>query len=310
MLHIQKRFLIFISLTFIALFSFFSSNFADITDKTHPLVLVSVSPHKFFLKKIAGDTIDIMAVVPAGSSAHTYEPSSREMLKASKADIWFYIGESFEKKALQALQSHHPELIAIDLREGLNLIEGNCRGECMGYHAHHTNEKNSNAHQHAGLDLHIWLSARMAKQQAKTMANALLSRYPQHTQFYQENLNKFLKELDDLDNEIQNIMKSATQNHILVAHPAYGYFCRDYNLVQIPIEVEGKDPTSKQMTHLLQQAKDLNLKTIFVQKEYPNKGAKLVASALNGKLVTLEPYSEDYFNAMINIANGFAKENP
>jgi ABC-type Zn uptake system ZnuABC Zn-binding protein ZnuA len=72
-----------------------------------PTILVSVAPYKLFVEKIAGDTIDVNLMVPAGASAHTYEPTPRQMIAAGKAVAWFTIGESFEGRAIPALKARH-----------------------------------------------------------------------------------------------------------------------------------------------------------------------------------------------------------
>jgi zinc transport system substrate-binding protein len=73
------------------------------------------------------------------------------------------------------------------------------------------------------------------------------------------------------------------------------------------IEFEGKDPTPQQLTKVLRQAREENIKTIFIQKQYNNKGAKLIARELNAKIVMLDPYAEDYMTSMREIAQAFAK---
>lgn len=256
------------------------------------MVLVSVAPHKFFVEKIAKESIEVNLMVPAGASSHTYEPTPRQMIAAGRAKIWFVIGEPFENRAIQALTSHHPELKIIDLKKGVDLIyaEGH-KGCCPG-----------------GVDLHFWLSPRQAQIQAKTIAESLMEAFPKKAPFYQANLQSFLKELQEIDQEISTILNSPQNRSILVSHPAYGYFCRDYHLQQFAIEVEGKDPAPQQMTKLLQKAKQNCIKTIFIQKQYNNKAAILVAEVLNARLVTLDPYSENYFTTLREIAHAFARQ--
>jgi zinc transport system substrate-binding protein len=271
------------------------SCFLIAVDKPAPYILVSIAPHKLFVEKIAKGTVQVYLMVPAGASAHTYEPTPRQMLTASNADIWFRIGESFENRAIQALKSHHPDLEIVDLRQGLDLIQ------------------TDHAHGHRGCcsgstDLHFWLSARQAQIQAQTIAEALIKAYPEHTELYRTNLQVVQQELQELDQDIRAILTPLKNRHILVSHPAYAYFCRDYALEQHAIEVEGKDPTPQQMTKLLNLAKQLQLSTIFIQMQYNNKAAKLVADTLGAKLVVLDPYAEHYFTSMREIAHAFANE--
>ncbi len=262
-------------------------------------VLVTVAPHKHFVEKIAGDTLKVMLMVPTGYSSHTFEPSPKQMLYASKADIWFRLGESFEKKAITALQSHNQHINSIDMRNGLSLVGSQC------HHTHDHSHNRTHLHEHA-QDLHYWLSPRLAKQQAITIAAALSTQYPEHSERYAQALEKLLGELTALDQDIAAILEKPHNPYILVSHPAYAYFCRDYHLKQLSIEFEGRDPTPYQLTLLLNQAKNYSIRKIFVQKQYSNKGAILVGKKIDAEVITLEPYDENYFTSMRQIAQNFA----
>lgn len=257
-----------------------------------PHVLVSVAPHKFFVEKIAGDTVSIGLMVPAGASSHTYEPTPKQTLAASKADIWFTIGETFEARAGRSLVAHNPNLNLVDLRQGVDMITADPLSGACCCHAN-------------CQDLHIWLSARQGQIQARTIAETLVNRYPQHAERYQRALEVFIKELQELDAQITNILKPLKNRTILVSHPAYAYFCRDYDLEQLSIEFEGKDPTPLQLTNVLNKARAAHTKKVYIQAQYNSKGAKLIAKELGADVVMLDPYSEDYINTMLKIAKQF-----
>lgn len=276
-----------------------AANFAEGPEKL-PYVLVTIAPDKFFVDKIAGGTVQVELMVPAGASAHTFEPSPKQVLKASQADIWFQIGEGFEPKATRALQSHNTNLTIVDLRQGLDLISSQPGDEGYCHCCQHA--------QNSCIDPHFWLSARQAKIQAITIADALSTRYPQHQQLYQEKLKIFTAELDALDKEIVDILKPLQKRFMMVSHPAYAYFCRDYQLKQLSIEFEGRDPTPKQLTKILQAARQYGIAKIFIQAQYSSKGAKLIAREIGAEVITLDPYAEQYYESMLNIARNVAKQ--
>lgn len=280
-------------LPIICLLAFALSSFALSASEPSHHVLVSVSPHKYFVEKIAGDTVTVGLMVPAGASAHTFEPTPKQMIEASKADIWFRIGESFETRAVNALKYHHPEMDVVDLRQGMDMISADPHSGCCCCHAN-------------SQDLHIWLSARQAKIQADTIAKTLIRHYPEHAQRYQTALEAYTKELDALDAQIATILQPLSNRIILVSHPAYAYFCRDYQLSQHSIEFEGKDPTPLQLNNTLIKAREAKIDRVLIQAQYSSKGAKLIAKELGAKVVMLDPYSEDYINSMLEIARQIA----
>lgn len=260
-----------------------------------PYVLVSIAPHKYVVEKIAGDTVQVGLLVPAGASAHTYEPTPKQMLMASQALVWFRIGEGFENRALQTLKGHNSQMVISDLRSGVSMIEGDTHSGCAHCHAN-------------GQDLHIWLSPRQLKIQAKTITDVLSERYPENKSKYTEAFLQFSQELDDLDQEIAAILRPLKGRLILVSHPAYAYFCRDYGLKQASIEFEGKDPTPQQMNKILNLARAANIKKIFIQAQYNNKGARLFAKELGAEVVMLDPYAENVKASMLEIAHNFANQ--
>lgn len=256
-----------------------------------PTVLVSVAPHKFFVERIAGDSVKVKLIVPQGVSSHTYEPSMRQMIGVSSAKIWFFIGESFELKALAAFKSYGSPMEFVDLKQNLPLIQDSALNHtCCS----------------ASCDLHFWLSPRLAKIQAKTISEALSAKFPSFASLYQKNCLDFQNELDRLDEQLKNILKECKNKMIVVSHPAYAYFCKDYDLKQHSIEVEGRDPSSKQVSQLIAETKEAGVRVIFVQKQYNHKAAKLIAEGIGARLITLDPYSEAYFASMNEIAHAFA----
>ena len=145
-------------------------------------------------------------------------------------------------------------------------------------------------------DTHIWLSPRLAKIQVTTIKEALQEKYPENTTLYENNYAIFIEKLDLIDQELAALFKEAKERAILVSHPAFGYLCLDYNMQQLSIEVEGKDPSAKQLTNLLNKVRALCLTRVFTQEQYQNKGAHLIAKEIKAEIYTVDPYSGDFLN--------------
>jgi len=254
-------------------------------------VLVTVAPHQGFVERIAGDQVKAVLVVPEGASSHTYEPSPRQMLGLSQSDAWFQLGETFEPRAAKALLMQNPQMRLIDMRQDVNLIKDVA---CACAH-------------HASNDPHYWLSPKEAKIQAQTITKILAELYPEKASLFENNLNGLLQELTDLDHELSAILEPLKTRVVMVAHPAYAYLARDYGLTQLSIETEGRDPTPRQLTNILEKAQCLKVTKLFTQKQYSDKGARLIAKQLNIKIVVLDPYAKDYFSAMRYIGKQFAE---
>ena len=256
-------------------------------------VLVSVAPYVTIVQELAGNEVEVELMVPPGISGHSFEPSPKQIMEASRAALWFCIGESFEPKAVKAITAQNPDFIVVDLRQGLNLTAHEHTGSCN--------------HHYGSYDPHIWMSPQMMQVQVHTMATALCTTFPELEAVVQKNRAIMLEKLQELDVFIKKTLATRKKNVILVAHPAYGYLCEEVGITQQSIEIEGKDPTPQQLMRIIDRARKENIHVIFVQNEYPNKGARLIAEEIDAEIVILNPYDKNYFNSMRTIAQEFAK---
>ncbi len=256
------------------------------------LALVSVAPYVEMVDTLTDKQVKVQLLVPAGFSSHTYEPTPKEIINATKASIWFTIGELFEERVALALKSENPKLVIVDLREGLSLMGG------------HTHEGSDHI---CSQDTHIWMSPKMMVHEVKAMAKGLKEVFSDLKETIDKNEPKLIAMLEALNSEITATLTPAKGKTIFVSHPAYGYFCREYGLHEESIEFEGKDPTPKQLYNLINEAKNDKVQTIFIQKQYSTKAADLIAKEIGAKLVLLDPYSEHYFESMRFIAKSIAE---
>ena len=88
-----------------------------------------------------------------------------------------------------------------------------------------TVEPSTDISQEAGaVDPHTWLDPRLAKIQAKTIADTLIQIDPDHGAIYEENLKKFQADLDKMDDKLRSSLAPVKGKSFFVFHPAFGYF--------------------------------------------------------------------------------------
>ena len=304
----KSLFLLFISLVF---------SFAK------PLVSVSIPPQKYFVEKIAASTLDINVIIPAGTDEHNFDFKPATMKKLEKSDIYFTIGLEFERVFADKFQSNFANLQVIDTGKDLrNLVTSHTHSKDehdehhnhAGHdeHAHSKDEyhahKHSNSHEtHSEKDPHIWLDPILVKIQASTIAKALIAKYPQNKALYEANLAQFQAELDALNAEISALFEKSKNKKFIIYHPSLAYFAARYHLVQIPVEIEGKEPKTKDLQRLISVAKKENIKTIFVQKGFSQNAAKSLAKELKASVVELNHLSDDYSKNLLEIAKKIAQ---
>ena len=77
--------------------------------------------------------------------------------------------------------------------------------------------------------------------------------------------------------------------------------------MQIPVEIEGKEPKTKDLQRLISVAKKEKIKTIFVQKGFSQNAAKSLAKELKASVVELNHLSDDYSKNLLEIAKKIAQ---
>lgn len=294
----MKRFFVKISSIALLLGLFACGNTQKAAPKMgKPTVLVSIAPYAYFVEQIAKDAVDIELLVPQGADPHTYEPTPKQVSAAHQAKLWVRIGDPFEEKILKVLQKQNANLRTIQMWEELPLIQ-------MQEHDHNCDHSSGHAHSHSdeALDKHVWLSARLAKIQAERIERELALLFPEARATFENNLNIFLTQLAALDAEMTTLLSPLKGKALLVSHPAFGYFCQDYQLTQVAIEGEGKEALPQKVAETLKDASSLDARCVITQGQYSTKAAELVAKKLGLSIFSIDPYARDYFENLRTLA--------
>lgn len=143
---------------------------------------------------------------------------------------------------------------------------------------------------------------------AKTIAQELSARYPEKTAEYEANLAQFTRELSDLHTELSDKFSHLTQRRFLVFHPSWGYFASEFGLQQIPIEIQGKEPTTREMVKIIDFARQHDIRVIFVQKQFSKAMAESVAQSIAGSVVSIDPLAEDFMTNLRQIGTIISQE--
>jgi len=263
-------------------------------------VFVSILPQKFFVEKVGGEHVKVNVMVQPGQSPTTYEPTPQQLLMLANTKLYFSIGVPFEKAWLDKLQAENPQMQIVDTRTGIELRE-------MDSFFH---EENDDDHHHdAGmLDPHIWLSPQLVKTQVHTITTALKTVDQSNSELYEANSQKLLASLDVLSETIRETFQKNEIKNFMVFHPSWGYFADEFDLQQIPIEIEGKEPNARELSQLIESAKLQGIKTIFVQSQISTRQTHAIADAIGGKVVSIDPLAENYIINLQGIAETISQE--
>lgn len=254
-------------------------------------VAVSILPQAHFVERVGGERVRAVVLVGPGQSPHAYEPTPKQVAELAGARAYFTIGVEFERGLLPRLRSSFPKLRVVDTRTGVPLrtmTGAEAVAECDHGHDH-------GRHDHQGTpDPHIWLSPRLVKIQAQTICDALADLDPAGAETYRRNLAAFQTDLDRLQDLLEVALAGLKGREVFVFHPAFGYFLDEFGLKQVPVEIEGKEPTARQLATVIERAKAAGVRVIFVQPQFSRKSAEAVAEAIGGVVVPLDPLARDF----------------
>ncbi len=259
-------------------------------------VLVSVMPQKYFVEKIAGDLVEITVLIPPGASPTAYEISPSDMRRISEADVWFTIGLQRETTWISDFSSLNEELLIVSTIEGVQRLPVGRYG-IPGVQA---------SHEHSDLDPHVWLSPELVGLQAMTVCEALSGIDQENTTVYSTNLDLFLREVSDLQNEIHELLDPFAGEGFMVFHPAWGYFADEFNLIQVPIEISGSEPSPEELARLIDYGRSSSVKVVFVSPQFSEASAKTIAGELNAGVIFIDPLAVNWSENLSRVAGQLA----
>ena len=254
-----------------------------------PILTVTLEPLRYFTEAIAGDNYEVVSMVPKGSSPESYDPTPQQLVNLSKSQAYFRIGYiGFEQAWMKKLEANSPDMKVYDTSKGIDLIRD--KGHWHGDHFHE-----------GGVEPHVWNSTQNALIIADNIYQALCELDSTLQEDYQKRLDVLKQTIRQTDANVHTLLENADST-FLIYHPALSYFARDYGLKQVSIEEGGKEPSPAQLKTLIETCRNENVHTIFVQQEFDQRNAQLIANELGVNIVSINPLSYDWVKEMIRIA--------
>ncbi len=259
------------------------------------IITVSIQPISYFAKAIAGDHFSVNVIVPPGASHATYEPtpSSVRDLRRSKGIIFNgYL--TYELAWREKLLQVNRDISVLDLSEGMELIEG-------AEHDHGDGEHET------GVDPHFWMSPSRAFIIAARVKNFIVTLDPPNKDTYEKNYRMLVSEIEKQKALCDSLLKPLAGSSFMIFHPALTYLASDYDLRQIPVEAEGKEPSPADLRSFIDTGRREGIKVIFIQREFDKRNALTIAGEIGARLVEIDPMSSDWPGSVSYIARSLAE---
>ncbi len=255
-------------------------------DDTPIPVAVTIPPLRQFVEAVGGERVSVMVMVPPGASPHTHEPTPGQLRSLAGTDVYVMVGSGieFENLWMDRMMAMNPDMAVIDTSEGITLISSGDDADTIG------------------TDPHIWTSPANAERMVRTIEEELSRLYPQYSGDFSKGSEEYVTRLETLDAEIRASLENGDVRPVLVYHPAWAYFAREYDFNLIVIEEDGKEPSPAHLQAMIDRAREEEISTIIVSPEQTTRSADVIARETGSGIIYISSLEEDYLSAMHRLA--------
>lgn len=236
------------------------------------------------VKEIGRDKIEVHNLVPTGTDPHEYEPLPEDIKAATDADVLFYNGLNLEGGD-SGWFAKMMESVGQDWDKAFELAN-----DVEPMYVTSSDGKEEEMNPHAFLDPVVGI------QMAENTRDALMEIDPDNKEFYEENAEKYLKQLREIDEQYQTrINEIPEEDRILVtSEQAYQYMIKRYGLKEgyiwaIDTEENG---SPEQITSLLDFIEENDPPVLFVETNVDPRPMETVSNE-SGVEIFGELYSDE-----------------
>lgn len=287
-------------------------------------LVTSIKPLQLLVAAISDGVSQPHLLIPGTSSPHDFQlrPSERKQLE--QAELIFWVGPDLElslTKVLQQLPASVQVIALMDPPAATSPPEPARHEEHEKSAGHGTNEAHSkdekhskhDAHQHS-RDPHIWLDPDRARQLAQQIAAALSQADQKHATDYQQNLIRFLNQLEATDQQLLAQLEPVQSRGYFVFHDGYQGFEQHYGLNQLGAFTLSPErrPGARHLARVRQQLVDEQAVCVFSEPQFsPALLANLIESTATrqGQLdpmgATIEVNAQGYLNLLRQLGQSF-----
>lgn len=219
-------------------------------------------------RRIGGDRVEVTGLMGPGVDPHLYKASAADIRTLRQADVVLYGGLHLEGKMadLMAELAERQTTVAVTRDVPAELLLEPPAG--LGGVEH---------------DPHVWFDVSVWQIAARTVADALAAKDPEHAAAYERNLRRFEAELDDLDRYVRRRMAEIPERRrvLVTSHDAFAYFGRRYDVDVAAIQgiSTAAEATTADVQRVARVLADRDVRAVFVESSVPRQTIEAVVAA-------------------------------
>ncbi len=249
------------------------------TTGSNPKVVVTNTVLCDLTKQIAGNTVDVVCILAAGSDAHVYKltPEARQSIETGK--LVLYGGYDFEPELIKAIKATSNPAPKVAVHE-------------VAVPQPQTFEEDGKS----TTDPHVWHNAQNGVKMAETIGTNLEKLVPAQAAIYKQNTQKLTAELGQLDTWITSQINTipAAKKTLFTTHDALGYYSKAYGIPVDALEGLSTDekPNAAIAKEMVGKIKKAQVPTIFAELTLNPKLITAIAQEAKVKVAAQEIYAD------------------
>ena len=269
------------------------TGFKPTKDDNKLTILTSNFPSYDFARAITKDVpnTSVEMLLKPGTEAHDYEPSPKDIVKISKADIFIYIGGESDEwidDLLKDINTKKGKVVKL-----MDLADKRFEEDPQ------TKEKSIDLE----YDEHVWTGPRNSIKILKGLNKIISEEDSYNSSLYNTNTNNYINEFKEIDSEMWHIGDNLKRNILVFGDRfPFRYLVNEYNFnyyAAFPGCSSETEANSKTISNLINIVKENNV-PVIIKVDYSNgKIANTIASETGAKVLTMysgHNITEEEFN--------------
>jgi zinc transport system substrate-binding protein len=252
------------------------SDRVDVVAAFYPLQLVA--------ERVGGDAVVVTGLTKPGAEPHDLELTPLQVGQISDAEVVLHVN-GFQPAVDDAVAQEGGDR-ALDAADEVPLLPASEGGR---------------------PDPHFWLDPTRLATLADAVAKRLGAADPDRAGEFTDRAARLRAELDKLDKEYADGLRTCQRRELVVSHEAFAYLADRYDLEQIGISglSPEDEPSARRLAEVAEAARASGATTIFFETLVSPKVAETIAREVGADTAVLDPLegvesgsADDYFSVM------------
>ena len=255
----------------------------DLSDGRKLQVVATTNIVADVVTQVAGDIIDLYAMLPVGADPHSYQPTPQDLRALTDADVIFINGLGLEEAMALALEEFEAKTVVVNT--GIEAVEfGGDHAHAEEMHGEETHEEHADEehadeehadeaghdHAHDGADPHSWFSVHAVEKWTHNIHHILSDLDPANAEAYEAAASAYAEELEALHAELVTLVDAlpAEQRKLVTDHDSLGYLAAEYGFEVVGSVIPSfstlAEPSAQELAALQEQIRAEGVTAIFV----------------------------------------------